>query len=45
MRIDYHTHTEMSLDNNQTIDELCKACINKDIKAVCITEHVDFLCN
>ena len=42
MKIDYHTHTKLSLDNEQSIDELCKACIDKGIEEVCVTEHVDF---
>ena len=42
MRIDYHTHTLISFDNKQTIDELCQACVDKKIEEVCITEHIDF---
>lgn len=42
MRIDYHTHTKLSKDNKQTIDELCKSCIDKNIEELCITEHIDF---
>ena len=42
MKIDYHTHTLISFDNEQSIDELCKACIDKGVKELCITEHIDF---
>jgi len=42
MRIDYHTHTKLSGDNTQTIDELCLSAIEKEIEEICITEHIDF---
>ena len=41
--IDYHTHTEMSNDNEQTLLHLCESAMNKDVKEICITEHIDFL--
>lgn len=42
MRIDYHTHTKLSKDNKQSIDELCQACVDNKIDELCITEHIDF---
>ena len=42
MKIDYHTHTEMSLYNKQTIDQLCETAVSKGIEELCITEHIDF---
>lgn len=42
MRIDYHTHTNLSNDNKQTIDELCQASCDRNIQEICITEHIDF---
>ena len=40
--IDYHIHTQLSGDNNQTIYELANSIIEKQINEVCITEHIDF---
>jgi len=42
MVVDYHTHTALSGDNNQTIDELCMSALERGINEICITEHVDF---
>lgn len=38
---DLHTHTFFSFDGKQTVDELCRAAIDKGLSAVAITEHCD----
>ena len=40
--VDYHSHTLRSGDNNQTLEELCESAIQKGVKELCITEHVDY---
>jgi histidinol-phosphatase (PHP family) len=39
---DLHTHSIFSIDSVATIESICCAAIDKGIKVVCITDHVDF---
>ncbi len=41
-RTDYHVHTRLSGDNEQTIEALADAVIAMGLDEICITEHVDF---
>ncbi len=39
---DYHLHSSFSGDSNTPMEEMIKAAINKGLKYVCFTEHMDF---
>ncbi len=38
---DTHTHTNTSHDSTQSIDELCLTAIEKGVKAISVTNHID----
>lgn len=42
MLIDYHVHTTISGDSQQTIDSICEDAKNLGINEICLTEHCDF---
>ena len=42
MLVDYHIHTTLSGDSEQTIDTICQEAEKLGIKELCLTEHVDF---
>lgn len=39
--VDMHTHTNHSFDGNYPIDELCESAIEKGIKILAFTDHVE----
>lgn len=43
MRIlgDMHTHSRYSIDAKDSIESMCLSAINKGLKVLCITDHVD----
>ena len=41
-KTDYHIHTRLSGDNEQTVEALADAVIARGLDEICITEHVDF---
>ena len=40
--IDYHMHSRWSGDSSAEIIDICKAAVNKGLREICITEHLDF---
>lgn len=38
---DTHIHTNNSHDSKQTIDEVCQSAIEKGVKAISLTDHID----
>lgn len=40
--VDMHTHSLFSVDSTEEIDCICRKAIQKGLKAICITDHVDF---
>ena len=38
---DFHMHTSFSTDSNTPPEEMIKACINKGLTNICITDHYD----
>lgn len=38
---DYHIHSEYSMDSNTPMEDIIKSAIEKNLKAICITDHVD----
>ncbi len=40
--IDYHIHTDLSLDSKTHMADIAAAAHKKGLKEICITEHVDF---
>lgn len=38
---DYHIHSKYSFDCETDLDEICKAAINRGIKEIAITDHMD----
>lgn len=40
--MDLHTHTKFSVDGKNDIREMCLAAIEKGVKIICFTEHLDF---
>lgn len=41
-RMDYHVHTNHSIDGLMTMEALCEASIANGLDEICITEHTDF---
>ena len=39
---DMHVHSTFSFDGTSTMEEHCKEAINKGIKRIFFTEHMDF---
>lgn len=39
---DFHIHSNFSLDSKATMENIVKAAIEKKIKTICFTDHVDF---
>lgn len=39
---DYHLHSEFSIDSKTPMEDMVKAGINKNLKSICFTDHVDF---
>lgn len=39
---DMHVHSIFSEDSEEKIDDLCKAAIEKGVKGICITDHIDY---
>ena len=42
---DMHTHTKYSCDSDLELESCCAEAIQKGIKAICFTDHVDCNCN
>lgn len=40
-RMDYHLHTLHSMDGHQTMDELCRTMIRRQVQEICITDHIE----
>lgn len=40
--IDYHIHSDCSGDCSAPMLEVCRAAVDRGIKSICFTEHVDF---
>jgi len=40
--LDCHMHSRFSLDSNATIESMCRAACRRDLRLICLTEHVDF---
>lgn len=40
--IDFHMHSDFSADCNTPMEETIQAAINKGMKKICFTEHVDY---
>lgn len=40
-RMDYHLHTNHSMDGRQTMDELCRTMVEKGVEEICITDHIE----
>ena len=41
MLVDYHIHTNHSIDGEMTIDEVCRKAISLGIKEIAFTDHID----
>ena len=39
---DFHIHSDFSMDGKFLMDEMAKAAIDKNIKSLCFTDHVDY---
>ena len=39
---DFHVHSTFSVDGISTMEQHCIAAIQKGIKKICFTEHVDY---
>lgn len=39
---DYHMHTDFSIDSDSPMESMIKSAIEKNIKEIAITDHVDF---
>ena len=40
-RMDYHLHTNHSMDGRQTMDELCRTMVERGVNEICLTEHIE----
>ncbi len=38
---DYHIHPDFSFDSNGSIDEFCRAAVNRGLTEICFTTHFD----
>ena len=41
LSVDFHIHSDNSVDAHSPVDEMCRAASEKGFTAVCFTEHVD----
>ncbi len=41
IKYDFHIHTDNSLDGRQTVDDACRAAIEKGLTGIAITDHAD----
>ena len=39
---DFHIHSEYSIDSKTSMEDMVSAAINKNMKSICFTDHVDF---
>lgn len=39
---DFHIHSEHSIDSKASMESMVKSAINKDLKSICFTDHVNF---
>ncbi|MHA2141695.1 MAG: histidinol-phosphatase HisJ family protein [Candidatus Thorarchaeota archaeon] len=39
--MDYHIHPDYSIDAEGSLEEFCTAALNKGLKEICITTHID----
>lgn len=39
---DYHMHTSFSADSEASMEEMVKSAIQKQLKEICFTEHIDY---
>jgi histidinol-phosphatase (PHP family) len=42
LTLDYHLHSTHSKDGQNTVAEVCEAALERGLREVCFTEHVDF---
>lgn len=40
-RMDYHLHTNHSMDGHQSMDELCQAMLRQQVQEICVTDHIE----
>ena len=40
-RMDYHLHTDHSMDGRQTVDNLCRTMLERGVEEICLTEHIE----
>ena len=40
--VDYHLHSTHSADGESTVQEMCEAAIERGLREICFTEHLDF---
>ena len=41
-KIDYHIHTNYSLDSDADMEDMVLAAISKNIDEIAVTDHVDY---
>lgn len=41
IRSDFHMHTEFSTDSEATVDSMGKAAVERGLRTICITDHMD----
>lgn len=42
---DFHLHSEYSIDSKTSMEDMVVSAIEKNLKAICFTDHVDFDCS
>ena len=42
LTLDYHMHTVLSKDGKNTVAEMCDTALERDLREICFTEHLDF---
>ena len=40
-RMDYHLHTNYSMDGRQTMPELCETMLARGVQEIALTEHIE----
>ena len=40
-RMDYHLHTNHSMDGRQTMPELCETMLARGVQEIALTEHIE----
>lgn len=40
--LDFHIHSDFSVDSKENLDNIAKKAIERNLKYICITDHVDF---